>query len=304
MIEWATWWGKIEPILFPNRPNQNRILSWREYLIFIVIGFPFFALIGSFLPANGLIGYDWFYYFSTGERSYALSYYPPWITYVPYLTWPGLIGLTFTGLALALYQRRASLLVMMLAFFTFPVFWVIFLGQMEGVIVFGLTGLPWLTPLATIKPQVGYLAFLARKRDLAILLGWLAFSTLIWGPWPLDMLTIGNFTVWEQPHDISLFPWTLPVAIILFWFSRGDADLLMLAGTFLLPYLHPYHYFVILPALARINSWLACLIALVSWLPLLANWFGPWCWYLGHLVPASLWLALYLKQRAFLSLTG
>lgn len=296
-INWIGWWRKIDTLLFPHVPNQNRPLSWRDYALFIGLGVPFFALIGLFVPANGVVGFDWYYYFSTGERVYALSYYPPWVTYVSYLTWPGLVGITFSGLALALYQRRASPLVLVLTFLTFPALWVAFLGQIEGVVVFGLTGLPWLAPLITIKPQVGYLAFLARKQHLVVLLGWLALSVLIWGVWPLDMLTIGNFTAWQEPHDISLFPWSLPLVLVLLWFSRGDEDLLMLAGIFMLPYVHSYHYFVVLPALARINQGLAILIIIVSWLPLLANWFGPWCWHLGHLVPAMLWVSLYLKQR-------
>ncbi|MFN8459424.1 MAG: hypothetical protein U0401_33040 [Anaerolineae bacterium] len=296
-IDWAEWWRKVEALLFPSVPNQNRSLSWRDYLLFIGIGVPVFASIGVFVPANGFLGYDWYYYFSTGERSAALSYYPPWVTYVSYLTWPGLIGITLSGLALALYQRRASPLVMGLTFLALPALWVVFLGQIEGLVVFGLTGLPWLAPLITIKPQVGYLAFLARKQYLGVLVGWLALSVLIWGVWPLDMLTIGNFTAWQEPHDISLFPWSLPLVLVLLWFSRGDVDLLMLAGIFMLPYVHPYHYFVVLPALARINTWLAVLIIIISWLPLLANWFGPWCWHLGHLVPALLWVSLYLKQR-------
>lgn len=296
-VNWPTLWRKIEAILFPELPKQNRSLTWWQYLLFVVIGTVIFSFLGLFLPAEGLIGYDWVHFFSTSEQEYGVSYYPPWMQYVSYLTWPGLVGLTFTGLALALYQRRASLLVMALAFFTLPAFWIFFLGQIDGLIVLGLTGLPWLAPLVTIKPQVGYLAYLARKKDLAVLLIWLVISMIIWGPWPLDMLTISNFTVVKEPHDISLWPWSLPLVVILLWLSRGDEDMLMLAGTFALPYLHSYHYFVVLPAIARVPSWVAVLAVVISWLPLLANWVGPWAWQLGHLFPIILWVSLYLKRR-------
>jgi hypothetical protein len=295
---WPTLWRKIDAILFPTLPNQNRSLLLWQYLLFVGVGVAIFSFIGSFLPPAGLIGYDWVNFFSTSEQEYGLSYYPPWIKYVSYLSWPGLLGLTFTGLALGLYQRRASLLVMGITFFTLPIFWLVFLGQIDGLVTFGLTGLPWLAPLVIIKPHVGYLAFLARKKYLLVLLIWLAISVVIWGPWPLDMLTIGNFTVLQEPHDINLWPWSLPLVLILLWLSRGDEDMLMLAGTFALPYLHSYHYFVVLPAMARVKQWVAVLLVVISWLPLLANWLGPWCWYLGHLFPLILWLNLYLKQRA------
>jgi hypothetical protein len=299
-INWPSLWQKIDTTLFPELSPPNRPLAWWQYLLFVSIGMAVFSFVGSFLPPTGLIGYDWLNFFSVNERSYGSSYYPPWVNYVSYLTWPGLIGLTFTGLALSLYQRRASLLVIVIAFLTLPTMWIIFLGQIEGLIVFGLTGLPWLTPFVTIKPQVGYLAFLASKRNLIGLFIWLIISMAIWGLWPLDMLTINNFTILQEPHDISLWPWSLPLVAILLWLSRGDEDMLMLAGTFALPYLHSYHYFVVLPALARVGRWVAVLAVVISWLPLLANWFGPWAWQLGHLFPIILWFGLYFKRRTFL----
>ncbi|MCQ3974204.1 MAG: hypothetical protein DPW09_12215 [Anaerolineae bacterium] len=296
-VNWLELWRKIDSTLFPEQPQPKRSMPVWQYLLFIVVGMVVFSFLGSLLPPVGLIGYDWVNFFSTPAQEEGLSYYPPWVEYVSYLTWPGLIGLTFTGLALGLYQRRASLLVMSIAFFTLPALWLVFLGQIEGLIVFGLTGMPWLVPLVTIKPQVGYLAFLARKKDLAVLLIWLALTTAIWGLWPLDMLTISNFTAWEEPHDISVWPWSLPLVVVLLWLSRGDEDMLMLAGVFALPYLHSYHYFVVLPAMARLTWWVAILAAVVSWLPLLANWFGPWAWQLGHLFPMILWVSLYLQRQ-------
>ncbi|MBI1882009.1 MAG: hypothetical protein HYR94_27855, partial [Chloroflexi bacterium] len=254
-MNWPTLWRKLDSILFPELPKQTRSLALWQYLLFVMVGIVVFSFLGLFLPPEGVIGYDWVHFFSTSEQEYGVSYYPPWVRYVSYLPWPGFIGLTFTGLALALYQRRASLLVMAITFFALPTLWVIFLGQIDGLIVFGLTGLPWLAPFVTIKPQVSYLVCLARKKYLLGLLIWLAISIIIWGPWPLDMLTIRNFTVVKEPHDISLWPWSLPLVVILLWLSRGDEDMLMLAGTFALPYLHSYHYFVVLPALARVASW-------------------------------------------------
>ena len=73
--------------------------------------------------------------------------------------------------------------------------------------------------------------------------------------------------------------------------------MLMLAGTFALPYLHSYHYILVTPALARVAKPLAVAAAVISWLPLLANWYGPWAWFLGHLFPVLLWVSLYQRRR-------
>jgi len=293
-------WQRIDSVLFPAIPDQNRSVPLRQYFLLALMGGIVFSVIASFLPATGVLGYDWVYYFSLGKRGHGLDYYPPWITYVRYLTWPGLIGITFTGLALALYQRRASLLVMGLAFFSMPLWWVVFLGQIDGLALFGLTNLPWFMPLVTIKPQVGYLACLARKQYLVGLLVWLIISIGIWGLWPLDLLRIQTYVAWQEPNDISLWPWSIPVVVALLWLSRGDMDMLMLAGTFVMPYLHPYHYLLVMPALARIEKWVAVVAIVLSWLPLLANWLGPAAWYSGHLFPMVLWVALYLNRRKLL----
>lgn len=289
---------KIDLILFPHSPDVFRKLSLLEYVLFIGIGIFLFGFIASFLKPNGFIGYDWVYYFSLGQRGYGVEYYPPWIIYVSYLTWPGLIGATFTGLALALYQRRVSRGVMVAAFFSFPVWWTIFLGQVDGLVMLGLTGLPWLIPFVTLKPQVGYFACLAQKKYLMALIGWYVISIIIWGWWPLDMFGINTYIAWHQPHDINMWPWSIPIVLILFWFSRGDVDLLMLAGTFGMPYFHSYHQILIVPALARVGRWVALIAVAISWLPLGANWVGDWGWYLGHLFAIILWVALFQQRRS------
>ncbi|MDW8070539.1 MAG: hypothetical protein RMK79_03595 [Anaerolineae bacterium] len=125
---------------------------------------------------------------------------------------------------------------------------------------------------------------------------WLAISLVIWGPWPLDMLHIAEFSAWQQPHDIHLWPYSLPFVLVMLWLSRGDADMLMLAGTFAMPYLHPYHYVLVVPALARVGQATALLACGISWLPVLANWYGNGCWYLGHLFPLMLWGNLCIRR--------
>lgn len=291
-------------MLFPPPFYHQRPLTWWRY-IFIVVGTTFiFSTIGFFIKADGFIGYDWYHAFSRGQLE---PYYPPYIGYIKWFTWPGLVGLTCAALFIGLYQRYASLLVIVFAFFSLPLLWVLFLGQVDGLVLLGLTGLPWLTPLATLKPQISAFAFLANKRWLIIFILWILFTILIWGMWPLDMLN--HNTHWEkifgkeitaQPQNISLWPWTIPLALVMLWLSRGDMDMLMLAGTIVTPHIIPYSYIVVLPAIARVKIWLAVSLVALTWLPLLANWLGPWAWHLGHLFPLILWLNLYLKRRTLL----
>jgi hypothetical protein len=213
-----------------------------------------------------------------------------------------LIGLSCAALVVALYQRYASPLVMGASFLSWPLVWLLFVGQLDGLVLLGLTGLPWLIPLATLKPQISAFAFLARKQWAILLMAWVGLTILIWGLWPVTMLNYQQHweTLYEgatQPQNISLWPWSLLLAPFLLWLSRGDVDMLMLAGTFMTPHLVPYSFVVVLPAIARIPRWLALLLVAISWLPLSANWVGEWGWYLGHLFPIILWSALYQKRR-------
>lgn len=298
----ARLWRAGETWLFPPSRYSIRDLAWWQYL-FIVAGSTLaFSVIGFVTEAGGFIGYDWRYAFSRGQLE---PYYPPWIVYLKWVTWPGLIGLNCAGLFVGLYQRRASLLVTVAAFFSFPLLWVLFLGQVDGIVLLGLTGLPWLTPLATLKPQVSAFAFLASKRWFMVFSLWILLTILIWGFWPLDMLQhnahweeIFGKNISAQPQNISLWPWTIPLALIMLWLSRGDMDMLMLAGAIVTPHLIPYSYIVVLPAIARVEKWLALVLAALTWLPLSANWVGNWGWYLGHVFTLMLWIALYRRYQA------
>jgi hypothetical protein len=292
-------WQRIEATIFPSLPDDRRKLTPVQFLLTVIALTVLFSMIGLFVKPDGFIGFDWYHYFSKGVRD---PFYPPWLSYVRLMSWPVLIGITYTALSLALYQRHASALVMGATFLSLPSLWVLFLGQLDGVVLLGLTALPWLTPLATLKPQLSLFAFFARRQWAVALVLWISLTMVIWGLWPLDMFQFKKYmdTIYQvkyQPQNISLWPWSLPMGLVLLWFSRGDMDMLMLAGSFVAPHVIPYNYFVILPALARINQFLALGLVVISYMPLLANWVGPGGWYLGHLFTALLWIALYRQRR-------
>jgi hypothetical protein len=290
-----------DAVLFPAIPTRKNLRLTAKTFPLLVLGVLTFSAIGILLPANGFIGFDWVHVFSKGVR---LPFYPPWTQYVHVLTWPVLIGLTLTGVSVALVQRQASLLATVLAFLSLPVMWTLFLGQLDGLALLGCIGLPWLVPLALLKPQISVFACLAKKRYLAALVLTIVVSCLVWGPWPIHMLNYRRYYAeGRYPQDISLWPWSIPVGLILLWLSRGDVDMLMLAGSFVTPHVIPYNYIVVVPVMGRVSQRIASLAWLLSWAPLLSNWMGPKYWFLGHLFPIVLWLDLYSQRRKGVSLS-
>jgi hypothetical protein len=90
-----------------------------------------------------------------------------------------------------------------------------------------------------------------------------------------------------------LWPWSLSVCDSAL-FSRGDEDMLMLAGIRLFP-IYSYHCFVVLPAMAG-DAVVAVAVAVISWLPLLASGWGrgPGSWAICF--PSSV-AHLYFQRR-------
>jgi hypothetical protein len=158
--------------------------------------------------------------------------------------------------------------------------------------------LPWVVPVALLKPQLIAFAMLARKSWLITTLLWLALSLVIWGFWLPNMnARLAPEIKAVQPQDVSLFPWSLLIAVPLLWLARGDAEMLMAAGSLAVPTVHPYQYIVLMPALARLPIGLRILCWLSSFLPLTANYFGPHFWLTGNLFPLLMWCCLFWQRR-------
>lgn len=238
--------------------------------------------------ADGYYAFDWVNFFG---RGYFPPYYPPWGRYaVALLNWPTLAGISLAAVGLAAYKRARHFVSTIFVFLTLPLFWTLFIGQLDGLAVLGLLGLPWLAPLALTKPQIAISAFGARRIYLVAGIVTLLISFMIWGLWPLTF----NEFYWQGEEkrfaqDIALFLWGIPVALPLFWFSRGDMDMMMIAGTFIAPHLIPFNLIVVVPAIARLNPWAALVTSILSWLPFSANWLGDMGWWLGWLFIAWLW---------------
>jgi len=279
---------------FPAQEIYQQEYSFQKQLALFASLTVVFSMLGYFFPADGFIGFDWIHFF---EQANLPAFYPPWAELIiAPLSWAILIGITLSSFTIAILKRAIHPVSAVAAYFTLPLFWTLFLGQVDGLLILGLLGLPWLTPLAIIKPQVTVFALLARRSYLVGLVLCLLLSFLLWGFWPLDMFSI--WTIHEEGkyvNDISLGLWGLPISIILLWFSRGDQDMLMAAGVFSTPYLLPYNLLPLVPAIARLNPIAALIACLLSWLPFSANWINKG-WYLGWIFILLLWFQLARKR--------
>jgi hypothetical protein len=223
----------------------------------------------------------------------------PWTRFiVQTLNLPLIFAITVLAMGIRSFQYKPSPLALFLALISLPTLWVFYLGNLDGLVLLGLISLPLGAPLVLIKPQVASFALLAKKNSIYFTIIWILISFMIWGFWPTNFSTL--FTPeWKQEwvQDITLFPWGILIALPMMWFSRGDEDLLMASGSLGTPHLFPYHFIVLMPALARMRWYWMVITWAVSWTPFLSNWLGPWAWHFGNLMSVCFWLGIYLNRQ-------
>jgi hypothetical protein len=273
-----------------QRSVFRRVRESRTTIVWIIL-FLVLYVVGTFLPE----GFNWRLNFSRGVLP---SWWVPWARpLISLLNLPLVFSLTLIAIAIHCYRRSKSFLPALLAVLSLPTLWSLFLGEVAGLPLAGLLCLPWAVPVVLLKPQLAAFALLSRRKWFLAACMWLLLSLVIWGPWPLDLLFVQS-SEWKamHPQDISLFPWGVLIAAPLMWFSRGDEDLLMAAGSFATPHLFPYHFILLMPSLARMSPPWMLGTWLLSWTPLLANWLGPEAWHFGNLIGLSFWLGIKLRK--------
>jgi hypothetical protein len=285
-----TIWKKFDN-LFPAQQIYHRKLSIWQIGILLILFTLLFTATGFILPADGFIGFDWVNFW---EQGIIPEFYPPWTgILVENLTWELLIGLSLSAYAIAVLRRASRPTSAVYAFMCLPLLWTLFLGQLDGIALLGVIGLPWLAPLALVKPQVAVFAFGARKNYLIGLIFFVILSIILWGPWMLRTMSVETYYAeGRYLQNIGLGMFGVPITLLTIWFSRGDPDMLMLSGVFIMPHIIPYNFLPLSPSLARLRPRNAFIGFVLSWLPFSANWFGPIGWYLGWLFVIWLWLNL------------
>lgn len=279
-------WRMLDPV-FPQQPVFARRLPLRHaiYLFFLLA--VVFSLAATLIPTE-FVGFDWVHFWGIQRIP---PFYPPWTIYIiGSLTFPVLTGLTLAAYSLAVIRRSIHPISATAAFLCLPLMWTLFLGQLEGLVILGLLGLPWLVPLALIKPQVSLFALGAYRSSLIALLAWVVLSLILWPDWSQTMLNINHFYAeGRYQQDISLGWWGLPLFLLTAWFSRGDMDMLMASGAFITPHLIFYNLLPLAPAVARLGPRAAVVALILSYLPFLSNWVSPWGWWLGWGFTAWIW---------------
>ena len=123
-------WNKKTDFLFPEQKIFEREFPlWQELTIFtLMLGIG--SLLGSLLPADGFIGFDWVHFWSIGRVA---PFHPPWTALlVQPLTWPLLVGLTLSGFSLAVLKRAVHPASAAAALVCLPLLWTVFSASLRA----------------------------------------------------------------------------------------------------------------------------------------------------------------------------
>jgi hypothetical protein len=248
--EFYTWW-KREP------PREE----WRM-LIGIFIGGIILTPLVARLP---LPGHDWYRVF----HAELLEPYPPWKNpiFLPFqgLPWRWALALvnswTLMGVAtLTAFQARRlvwdGLLAAGMALLVPPLWYLLWDGQIDGLVLLGTLLLPWSVPLILLRPQILGWVLLSRRRWTLAMVIWILITFVIWGWWPPEMFA---YTPGSIIHPSAMGWATLgwPIFLVGLWMliKAGRNPWAMLAAAFFAsPYVQPYHMVMLLPALGRIEG--------------------------------------------------
>jgi len=266
-------------VIAETPPQHEKIQreDWYMLIATIVGG----LLIAPLLRDQPFLGFDWVVSFS--QHIFDMDY-PPWVclmlrplTALPSRT--GLIilqGLAFSSVSLLTYRiarqtfpdNRLPAVIGVILVLISPYPWLVFwAGQIEVMVIIGIMAMPFGIPLLFAKPNLGIWIVFRSRRDIFLTLGFVLISFVIWGLWPLDqyyhLITVRTFHAatigWKNLH-----PSIGVLGVILFLLTDRDQWRLMAAGSLTMPFVLPYHYFILLPAIGKLGGWRQVLLWFVG----------------------------------------
>jgi hypothetical protein len=175
-----------------------------------------------------------------------------------------------------------GLLAAALALLTPPLWYHLWAGQIDGLVLIGLVTLPWSIPLLLLRPQIVGWVLATRRRWTVGMAVWIAVSLLMWGWWPERTISQSTESV-SHPTAMGWATLGWPILLPGLWMlanSRGDPLRALAAAMWASPYVQPYHMVLLLPALGRVSGW-----------KLWVLW--GWVWVVG-IVPAFRGVTRYL----------
>ncbi|VAW40503.1 hypothetical protein MNBD_CHLOROFLEXI01-3248 [hydrothermal vent metagenome] len=268
---------KIFLLNFGHRvQNFWRDLPFREQVGVIII--LQLALIAPFISSSGSDFYTTFREATlTGE--YGVDTWNPYPAYwllTPFALLPPKLGFLFWNLLtavcfiVAIRWLNGRYLPFALSL---PCFWILYVGQFEGLSALGLALGLFASPLwaglgvalLTLKPQIGVLPILfilIQRRNYRLLIipaVIYLLSLLYWGWWLPEWIdSILTLRTTSYSTNISLWPTSLILLPLLF-FKRSSLKLWLLVQSLLMPYFAVYSlaiYFVVyLPLWANVLTW-------------------------------------------------
>lgn len=270
-------------------------LDWKTFTLAILGSILVYPVVAK-LPA---IGWDWYYFFNGNSPvGFTLtspnSAYPPYARYIlALLTWMDwrvslayLNSITLVAIALGTWKAGGRYGSILLALLSAPVLMVMWIGHPDGLVLLGV--ICGIAPLALIKPHVSIWAFLSRKAWAIQAGGFLALSLVLWPGW---IFKLRNATlVHEAAFGWAVFGWpVLVVGLVLLAGAGKDIYRLMAAGSFLSPYLMPYHLVLLAPALGNARASHKAAIFFASWLVALGTGMGGQMRWLSLLYPLAVY---------------
>jgi len=169
------------------------------------------AVVANFLPR----GFDYVHVFSVHAVP---VFFVPWTDGLLYLvSWPIVVSLTIMSLVVAIHRYGGPKWLVIPAIFSLPTIWVLLLGALEGVALWGIVLLPYAVPVRLLD-RLGH-----RDRRWWVTLVWLALVTAL-AAWILvrdqgSNYHFANSTVLGTQPQIGvalalLLPWVVPLVLL------------------------------------------------------------------------------------------